>query len=181
MTSKERVLAALQCQSKEKGKPMNIYDFAMQMEQDGEAFYREIADRTADVGVKRILTMLADDEVKHYNIVKQMKSGAGALQMAETAILSNAKNVFAQIEGDTFDLEGLQVELYQQAQEIERKSREFYQEKAQEVSVPAYKELLLKIADEEHRHYFLLDHMIEFISRPQNWIEDAEFNHLEAY
>jgi hypothetical protein len=49
------------------------------------------------------------------------------------------------------------------------------------VQSTAQKELLNRIADEENRHYFLLDHMIEFIGRPQTWIEDAEFNHLQDY
>jgi rubrerythrin len=165
---------------------MNIYDFAMRMEQDGEAFYREMADQTTDKGVQHILNALADDEIKHYNIIKQMKQEAVAPQMDDTVILDSAKNVFAQMQGRPIDAgrlvrAGPQVEIYRQAQELERQSRAFYLEKADEVPQATHKELLLRIADEEARHYFLLDHMIEFVSRPQTWIEDAEFNHLEQY
>jgi rubrerythrin len=160
---------------------MNIYDFAMQMEQDGEAFYRQMANQTAGAGVQRILNALADDEVKHYNVVKQMKQEAVAPQMDDTVILASAKNVFAQMQGRSWDTAGPQVEVYQQAQELERQSRAFYLEKADEVPQATHKELLLRIADEEARHYFLLDHMVEFVNRPQTWIEDAEFNHLEQY
>jgi len=160
---------------------MNIYDFAMQMEQDGEAFYRAMAEQTADVGIQRILNALADDEVKHYNIVKQMKESAAAPQMDDTVVLASAKNVFAQMQGRPLNTIGPQVEVYRQAQELERRSRAFYLEKADEVPQAMHKELLLRIADEEARHYFLLDHMIEFVNRPQTWIEDAEFNHLEEY
>ena len=28
---------------------------------------------------------------------------------------------------------------------------------------------------------FLLENMLDFISRPQTWLENAEFNHLEDY
>ena len=160
---------------------MNIYDFAMQMEQDGEAFYRKMADQAAEEGVRRILNTLADDEVKHYNIVKQMKQEAVAPQMDDTAILASAKSIFVQMRGQSFDTTGPQVEVYRQAQELERQSRAFYLEKADEVSQGTHRELLLRIADEEAQHYFLLDHMIEFVNRPQTWIEDAEFNHLEQY
>jgi rubrerythrin len=160
---------------------MNIYDFAMQMEQDGEAFYRNMAAQTADAGVTSIFNALADDEVKHYNIVKQLKQGAAAPEMADTAVLATAQNVFAQIKGQTLDTTGPQVDVYRQAQELERKSEEFYREKADEVSQSAHKALLLRIAQEENKHFFLLDHMIEYVNRPQTWIEDAEFNHLEAY
>lgn len=159
---------------------MNIYEFAMQMEQDGENFYRDLAAKSSHSGVKRILTMLADDEVKHYNTVKEMAQNANP-DMAGTTILAGAKNVFAQMQGTAFNLEGIQIELYRQAQEVERQSQTFYEEKADQIVDPASRALLLKIADEEKRHYFLLDHVVEFLNRPQTWIENAEFNHLEEY
>jgi rubrerythrin len=159
---------------------MNIFEFAMQMEQDGERFYRDLASQSTHPGVARILTMLADDEVKHYNIVKAMAENTSP-EMAKTAILDDAKNVFAGIKGTAFDFDGKQVDLYSQAQEIEQRSQAFYEEKAEQVADSATKKILLQIADEERRHYFLLDHLIEFMNRPYRWIEDAEFNHLEAY
>ena len=160
---------------------VNIYDFAMQMEQDQENLYRRLAAGTAAPGVQRILNMLADDEAKHYQIVRQLKANAPAPEMADTEILAGAKTIFAAMQGTEFDLEGLQVEIYQQAQELEQKSRDFYIEKASEAQDASHKELWRKLADEEQRHAFLLDHMIEFVNRPRTWIEDAEFNHLEAY
>ena len=160
---------------------MKIYEFAKQMEQDGETFYREMAAQTADPGVQRILDMLADDEVKHYQIIAQLEKTATAPEMAPTDILTNARNVFEQMRGEGLDLGGLQVEVYQQAQELEQKSQDFYRERANESSNPAHKALFVKLADEERRHYFLLDHMIEFVDRPRTWIEDAEFTHLQEY
>lgn len=35
--------------------------------------------------------------------------------------------------------------------------------------------------EEEKKHYFLLDNIIEFVSRPEQWLENAEFYHLEEY
>ena len=159
---------------------MDIYEFAMQMEQDGEQFYRNLADKCGNQGIARILTGLANDEAKHYRIVRDMAENAGA-DMEATTILTDAKNVFEQMQGTSFDLGGLQVDVYRQAQEIERRSREFYEEKADQVTRPDTKAMLLGIAEEERRHYFLLDQIIEFMNRPRTWIENAEFNHLEAY
>jgi rubrerythrin len=167
--------------TQKKEKTVNIYDFAMQMEQDQENLYRELAAGTAAPGIQRILNMLADDEAKHYQIVRQLKAEAPAPEMAETGILAGAKTIFAAMQGKEFDLEGLQVEVYQQAQGLEQQSRDFYLDKASEVRDASHKALLRKLADEEQRHYFLLDHMVEFINRPRTWIEDAEFNHLQEY
>jgi rubrerythrin len=101
--------------------------------------------------------------------------------MAQTTVLADAKNVFAQMQGKSFDLGGLQVDLYHQAQEIEQQARTFYEERADQVTDPSAKTILLKIADEERRHYFLLDHIIEFMNRPRTWMQNAEFTHLDEY
>ncbi len=39
---------------------MNIYEFAMQMEKDGEAFYRNLALKVSNLVLKNILNMLAE-------------------------------------------------------------------------------------------------------------------------
>ena len=159
---------------------MNIYEFAMQMEQDGERFYRNLASQSTHSGVTRIMTMLADDEVKHYNIVKALADKTSPT-MAKTTILDDAKNVFAGIKDSAFDFDGMQIDLYRQAQEIEQRSQDFYTEKAELVTDPVATKILLQIADEERRHYFLLDHIIEFMNRPYSWVEDAEFTNLDTY
>ena len=160
---------------------MDIFEFAMQMEKDGENYYRQLVQQTTNKGLKTILTMLADEEVKHYNAIDKIKTSDS--QMTETTILSDAKNIFVQLKdsGEGFDVEINQVDLYKKAQDIEEKSRNFYLEKANEVRQDYQKELFLKLAEEEKKHYFLLDNIIEFVSRPEHWLENAEFCHLEEY
>jgi len=159
----------------------NIFEYAMQMEKDGEDYYRQLVQQTANKGMRTILTMLADEEVKHYNAVEKMKTEKP--QIAETKILTDAKSVFVQIKesGESFDFDLKQTELYNKAQDIEKKSYEFYTEKANEVTEEYQKEVFLKLADEEKKHYFLLENIIEFVSRPETWLENAEFYHLEEY
>jgi rubrerythrin len=159
---------------------MDVYEFAIKMEQDGEQFYRKAAAQARDQGIRRILSLLADDEVKHCNTLKQMREAA-PVQMAETAVLTHARNIFAQMQGQVPNLGGIQTDVYRQAQEIERRSQEFYQEKAEQVSDPSHWALFGRIAEEERRHFFLLEHVIEFLSRPKVWMENAEFNHLDEY
>jgi len=159
---------------------MDIYEFAIKMEQDGEQFYRKAAGDTRDRGMRRILTLLADDEVKHRSTLEQMRQAASA-QMAETSVLADAKNVFSQMQGHVPNLRGLQTDVYLQAQEIERQSHQFYMEKADQVSDPSHRALFVRIAEEERQHLLLLEHVIEFLSRPKVWIENAEFNHLDEY
>lgn len=51
---------------------MNVYEYAMKVEKDGEAYYRELASKSPNNGLKRIFTMLAEEEIKHYNVFKNM-------------------------------------------------------------------------------------------------------------
>ena len=51
---------------------MDIYEYAMQMEKDGEAYYRDLAGKTSHQGLKSILGMLADAEVKHYKLFEDI-------------------------------------------------------------------------------------------------------------
>ena len=111
-----------------------------------------------------------------------MKKGAGA-GVADTILLTNAKTIFAKIRqsGEKFDFGDSQIDLYKKAQDIERESRSFYRQKAQESQDPRQKAILNQLAEEENKHYFLLENIIEFVTRPQNWLENAEFHHLEQY
>lgn len=160
---------------------MKIYEYAMQMEKDGEHYYRQLAQQTEDKGLKTILTMLADEEIKHYNVIGKMKTEKP--QLAETTILTDAKNIFVQIKDskEKFDLDAKQTGIYRTILNIEEKSRDFYLKKAYEVKEEYQKEIFLRLAEEEKKHYFLLENIIQFVSRPEAWLENAEFCHLEEY
>ena len=161
---------------------MNVYQFAMQMEKDGEAYYRECADKTASAGLRGILLMLAGAEVAHYELFRRMQAREEAL-LADSALLEQVKNVFAEIrerEGAPA-VRSSEIELYQKAQEIERRSWELYEGHAAKAASPAERLTFERIAVEERRHYRILEGIIDFVSRPQVWLENAEWTHLEDY
>jgi rubrerythrin len=159
---------------------MDIYEYAMQMEKDGENYYRELARKTANAGLKNILTVLADAEVKHYNVFRSMRKNEG-IPDTDTKILSNVKNIFIRMtEEEQTGVDSSQSELYRKAQEIEKKTRDFYLEKADEVKA-SQKAIFIKIAGEEKKHYLILENIIDFVSRPETWLENPEWYHLEDY
>jgi len=160
---------------------MDIFEFALQMEQEGMDLYIKIAESSDDEGIKNIFTTLASDEEKHQQVIRSMKADNPVV--SETEILSKARNVFAGIkdDGGGIDISQPQADLYRVARDIEAKSVKFYTEKAAEEKDPGRKNIFKALAGEEKKHLFLLEHMIEFVSRPETWIEDAEFNHLEEY
>jgi rubrerythrin len=160
---------------------MNILDFAMEKEKFSEDYYHQLAAKSNNKGLRTIFNMLADEEARHYGIVSEMKKDI-APDLAETAVLSEAKEVFAKMResADSFNFNISEIELYKKALKIEQQSQDFYLEKADEVT-EAQKEIFLELANEEKRHYFLLENIIDFVSRPEKWLENAEFYHLEEY
>lgn len=160
---------------------MNIFEFAMEKEKYSENYYRQLAGKSSNKGLEMVFNMLADEEAKHYKIVSDMKEGV-APDLAETTVLSDAKDVFAKMRESVqdFNFNVSQTELYRKAQNIEKQSQDFYLEKANEVE-KTQKEIFLKLADQEKKHYFLLQNIIDFVSRPETWLENAEFYHLDEY
>lgn len=161
---------------------MDIFKFVQQMEKDGEAFYRELAEKTVDKGLKTILLGMAEDEVKHFKIFKELEKKANP-EYKETQILADAKNVFQEMSENKEDrgFLGEHVDAYEKALEVEKKSNAFYREKAEEVDNPVAKELLIKVAEEERKHAHLLENIIDFVTKPDTFLENAEFHHLEDY
>lgn len=164
---------------------MNVFEFAMQMETDGKAYYEENAARVDDPGLKKILMELAEDEQKHYNLFKALRDGTDASYEAagETKILTSVKNVFQTMKDKkkSFAFADEAKGIWAEAQLVEKKSEEFYREKAKEIDDDNQKNILNKIADEEHKHWVTLENVIQFLKRPQQWLEDAEWNHIEDY
>jgi rubrerythrin len=159
---------------------MDVYDFAMQMAEDGERFYRMLAGRATKPSVRRILTMLADDQALHHRNFQEMKGGEKK-PLPKAKILDGVKNVFAQRMKRPMKVdENLpQADLYRKGQAIYRECEDFYRAMASKVRSSQLKEAFLRVADEQQRHYFTLEHVIAFISGPQQGLEDAEWYRAE--
>jgi rubrerythrin len=160
---------------------MDIFAFAMKMEKDGEIFYRDLAQKTANQGIANIFEMLADEEVKHYGTIKSLQGGTHL--MAETDILGRAKNIFERMRdfNDPLQIDAGQIELYRQAMKLEKQSEDFYLDRADQIKDTEQKQLFLRLASEEKKHCYLLENIVDFVSRPRSWLENAEFFHLEDY
>jgi len=161
---------------------MNIFDFAMEKEKYSEDYYRRLAEKTGSIGLRNIFTMLVDEEAKHYAIVSNMKKNVIS-QVADTSVLSDAKEIFADMRdtAENFDFNISQLELYKKAKDIEKQSRQFYLEKKEQVDDISQKKIFQKLADQEHKHFILLENIVDFLSRPQTWLENAEWYHLDEY
>jgi rubrerythrin len=159
---------------------MDIYKYAMQIELDGRHFYLDMMKKTNNKGLKNILTMLADSEAKHYNVILDMQKNDKTPFSADTEVLTNVKNIFMKMkEEKDFDVDISQAEFYKKALKVEADALKFYLERADEEKDPHRKEIFLKLAEEEKNHCVLLENIIGFVSQPANWLENPEWYHLD--
>lgn len=158
---------------------MGIYDFAMEVEKEGEALYRDFAKKSSDQGLKNIFTWLAEQENKHFKIFQNMKEGK-SISQEKNSFSEEIKTVFSDWKNhkDQFNYKISQSDLYKKALEIEKKSIDFYTEESKKIDSEEQKKIFLKIAKEEETHYAVMENIIEFINAPARWVENAEFSHI---
>jgi rubrerythrin len=161
---------------------MDIFKFAMEKEKFSEDYYRQLSSKTSNKGLSNILTMLAEEERKHFNIIQQMQQKTPQ-QKTDTNILGNARDVFEKMRqsAESFSFDVTEVELYEKALNIERESRKFYLEKSNEATNSSHKEIFKRLADEEQKHLVLVQGIRDFVAKPQWFLENAEMYRFDDY
>ena len=168
---------------------MDIYDFALKMEMDGDRYYFDQAAKATHAELRVVLKGLAEDEQRHYRIVQQLQNQKREFIEPDPAI-SAARNVFA-IAGDKpfipKDQDSIakwkdeQRDVYQAALRKEEESVRTYTNLKEAVESPAEKGILEKLVQEEESHAEVLGNIIEMINRAHEWVESAEFHHKKPY
>lgn len=161
---------------------MTIFETAMKMEKDGEQYYREMAEKCQIMGLKNILNLLAEDESGHYKVFEALQKDT-VYKRGGTMVLTESKNIFQRMReaNEVINLEGSPLEMYNKALELESESESYYRDMVKKVESEAAKALLLRVANEEKKHASLILNVIDFLSAPANWLENAEFNNLEEF
>lgn len=162
---------------------MNVFDFAMKMEEDGKTYYEKLAQETSNPGLKTIFSRLAEDEQKHYDIFRELKSSGKVPDMQDTTVLEDSKNVFEQLPKSAEALKGVSSDLegYRHAMQLEVDSFRLYEETAEKESDQTVKDLLLKVAAEERKHFNILDNIYQFVNAPNQYLVWGEFSNLEQF
>lgn len=155
---------------------MNVYEYAMKVEKEGEAYYREMSAAATNPGLKRIFTMLADEEVKHYNVFKNMLKKE-SIDVNKLNLITDTKTIFQTLsdERDNVDFNAEQIQFYKDAIAREENSHNFYAEKAVDLEDETEKAIFLQIADEEIKHKKVLEEIVLFLEEPADWVGSAEF------
>ena len=160
---------------------MDIFEFAMEKEQLAHETYKKLAEACPSDSLKGILNLLAAEELTHVEMVRALQQSR-SVEIPKTELLGEAKTIFQKIKArEDFDFNITESDLYRKARQIELDARDYYQTRADETDDEALKKILIRLAEEEQKHYVLVDSLCQFVERPQSYLENAEFNHLSDY
>lgn len=165
---------------------MNIFEFALKMELDGEAFYRNLAATAKDADLKAVLELLADDEQRHYQIIQQAEKQTFQY-IAATPSADIQKNVFANLEfagnqeAYVAKLKNEPIDIYRAALIKEQESVALYQQMQERCQRAEEKSICERLRQEEEKHADVIGNIIEMLNHVNDWVEAAEFNHTRTY
>lgn len=162
---------------------MNVFNFAMEMEEQGFEYYQSLAKAATLPGLKTIFSSLAEDERKHYEVFLALKEGNQTEVLPEAASLDTAKNVFLLLPRGDESLKVMTDALpsYRHAMQLEAESFRLYEEAADKEENAEIKALLLKIAEQEHQHFNILENVYNFVNAPNQHLVWGEFSNLGEF
>ncbi|HEY5556869.1 ferritin family protein [Acetobacterium sp.] len=157
---------------------MNNLEFAINMEHDGEKFYKKQAEKNKDNSLNTVFLLLEEDEAHHARILQNKFN-----ELTDSNTLSQVNNVFKESKGFISEFEKIpnQLDAYKFALEIERKSIDLYKSFLSESTDDQSKELFEFLIKQEKDHYTIFEELILLVERPEEWVENAEFGIREEY
>ena len=161
---------------------MEILQFAIDMELDGERYYRQQAAKNKDNALYTVFMSLGDDEAKHAALL-QKKMECLPFTLTGQENLTQKMNLFRQAKDYEGKVKALadQPELYHAALEKEQQSVALYSELRAKAEDREAMELFDFLIAEETNHLNVLDELFTHVNRPNDWVEAAEFGVREEY
>jgi len=166
---------------------VDVFDFALQMELDGEKYYREQAQKVKYDDLKIVLEGLADDELRHYKIIQSARNQVFTYVEANPS-LSKTRNVFASYKDDEAALKNQstiarlkdeQMDIYRAALVKEEESVALYKKMKDEAKNSEEKVIFERLMKEEEGHVEVIDTIVEMLNHVRDWSQSAEFNRQE--
>ena len=159
---------------------MNTFEFAFQMEIDGEKYYSEQAEKNSDNPMGRIFSILAKTEQKHAVLLSSRNQD---LLTSANINQSDNENVFHSLADFKVDVSTIpnQLDVYRFALELEQKSIDLYTDLLSRADNDRDRSLLQFLIVQEQQHYTLFDELVTLVQRPEDWVEHAEFGRRPEY
>ncbi len=151
----------------EKNTASDILKTAILLERRGKAFYSTIAKQTRSAAVRKIFTMMAEEEDEHINFLskqfahyektKSFQKNEENNQVDDTAAIEIlTKEIKDQISAASFEAAAISAAI-----DFENRAIAVYSERAEKATDPNEKEMYQMLADWEKSHHHLLHRLNE--------------------
>jgi len=167
---------------------LNALEVALNNEMREREFYLKNAERTANALGKKMFQQIGDDELEHYERLKQLHEKWSKKEMwPETVPLKVQNTVVKDIlidflkkanektKGDSNDLEAVRTAL-----DFEAKGAKFYAEIRDASSDPKERQFFDLLSKMEHEHYLSLKDTEEYFIDPVSWYRKMERHTLDG-
>ncbi|MDF2908703.1 MAG: rubrerythrin [Herbinix sp.] len=159
---------------------MNTIDFAINMELEGQKYYLDLAELNMDNELNNVFLLLADSEGQHAALLEKFKKKE-ILNLNEQFIQPEFKSVFQNLKYFHKEHSAKQLEAYRIACEQEEKSIELYKSMKANVQDGLNEEIFDYLIGQEQDHLILFEELVKMVTRPEEWVESAEFGIREDY
>jgi rubrerythrin len=163
---------------------MNILDQAMSIETEGIQFYTELSQKTEAREIAGIFGFFAREEKRHYEIFDAWKKNIKAPDIDDANVLGKAGEIFRTLSAQ-FTTAGVPAidhdEAYKKALRLEEKSIAYYNDISGRLANEEQRLMLKLIIHQEQTHVKLINQLMEFQRHPNEWLENAEWNHQDEY
>lgn len=161
---------------------MNVYDFALRMEEEHQSYYEKLAEEARTKELKNIFTLLSESEREHHEHLTLLKAGSDPDQV-QAVTLDRVKDRIHELVEDIAAADILKSDSdgYLHAIKQEETSIELYEKLAGQEPNKAAAEVLRRIADEERHHLEVMENIYDFYESPRTYLAWGEFSNLREY
>jgi len=161
---------------------MNILEFAIKMEREGEAFYLEQAALFPEGELGPVARFLAGEERRHAEIL-QSRMKELPYNLEDVQVPDGIQGVFAREPEEMGNWGALsaQTAFYRLGAQKEDESIRLYEELREQRETEEDKTLFSYLVRQERQHLELLEQLSEMLRRSDEWVESAEFGIRPEY
>lgn len=161
---------------------MEILEIALKLENDGEKYYQEQAEKNKDNPLYNVFMKLSEQEKKHAEVIKKNADDL-SYALEDDDIMSDVKKIFNDL--NDFDVEHTkqptQLDFYRMAMEKEVESIELYTKLLKQSDDDQSKKLYEWLIGQEENHKKILNDLVDMLFNAEEWVEHAEFGVRDEY
>ncbi len=161
--------------------------YALRMELDGKKFYTLAARESTNSVGKELFAWLAEQEAVHYKRFEEIYTAISVQKGWPSTRIKPSKptkmgTLFSRLTKQASRSSGSKADIAsaQKAMDMELKSRDYYNDRANKASSTDEHKFFSEISAEEQGHYLALVDYKEYISDPADWFTRTEHHLLDG-